>query len=108
MEAFGYINKLRVEQGLYPLEWSDWLYNKSIERGKDMYERDYFDHTTPEGYDLSMLYISENLAKGLGYYSREYLIKNYSHFYAIIINILYRKLAFLFEKFYNNNQKRLQ
>ncbi len=78
-EAFIYVNQLREEYGRKKISWNDNLYELAIFRAKDMYERNYFDHVTPEGkcvddfkaeYGLSRYNIAENVgAKYEGYSS---------------------------------------
>lgn len=48
-DAFEYVNQLREENGRDNLIWDDKVYNLAVFRSKDMYERNYFDHVTPEG-----------------------------------------------------------
>ncbi len=69
-EAFAYLNQLRKQNNRRPMEWDDKIYELAVSRSKDMYERNYFDHTTPEGkcvkdfkyvYGLDRYTIAENL-----------------------------------------------
>ncbi len=69
MEALDYLNKIRKQYGRSELKWDDGLHNLGIFRAKDMYERQYFDHVTPEGkcvkdfkadYGLAEYNIAEN------------------------------------------------
>jgi len=69
-EALDYINQLRQENNRLYLEWDDRLYNLAVAMSKDMYERNYFDHVTPEGkcvkdfkadYGLSEYTIADNV-----------------------------------------------
>lgn len=48
-EAFEYLNQLREKYGRNKLSWDDRAYNLAVARSKDMIERNYFDHVTPEG-----------------------------------------------------------
>ena len=48
-EGFSYVNILRNSYNKNNLNWDERAYNLAIDRAKDMYERDYFDHVTPEG-----------------------------------------------------------
>jgi uncharacterized protein YkwD len=47
--ALDYINKIRKENGRRALGWDDKLYELARFRAKDMYDRKYFDHVTPDG-----------------------------------------------------------
>ncbi|NUN11782.1 hypothetical protein HUU53_04010 [Candidatus Micrarchaeota archaeon] len=47
--AFNYVNQLRGQNGLQPLTWDEKAYELAVFRSKDMHERSYFDHVTPEG-----------------------------------------------------------
>lgn len=49
LEAFDYINEIRKENGRSELQWNDDLYELAMFRCKDMYDKKYFDHVTPEG-----------------------------------------------------------
>lgn len=68
-EATEYINQLREKYGRSELKWTEDIYNLALLRAKDMYDRSYFDHVTPEGkcvkdyasqYGLSSYNIAEN------------------------------------------------
>jgi len=84
MAAFEYINELRKENGKSEIIWDDGLYELAIFRTKDMYERNYFDHVTPEGtcvkdfksnYGLDEYTIAENVGaqmEGWNEYDMEY------------------------------------
>ncbi len=48
-DAFNYLNQLRKQNNRRTIEWDDKIYELAIARSKDMYEKNYFDHTTPEG-----------------------------------------------------------
>lgn len=48
-EALDYVNELRQQNGRSVLKWNDNLYQLGLFRAKDMYDRKYFDHVTPEG-----------------------------------------------------------
>jgi uncharacterized protein YkwD len=71
-EAFDKINSIRIENGKSKLVWDDKLYKLAEYRAKDMYERGYYSHITPEGKtvnDLADSYgiytdVGENLGKG--------------------------------------------
>lgn len=47
--TFEELNDLRAEKGLRKLEWDDRAYEMAISRSKDMEDRNYFSHLTPEG-----------------------------------------------------------
>lgn len=49
LEAFEYINSLRQMNGRAKITWDERAYSLAVDRSKDMYTRDYFDHVTPEG-----------------------------------------------------------
>ncbi|MBU2591126.1 MAG: CAP domain-containing protein, partial [Nitrospinae bacterium] len=76
-EALEYVNALRAQNGKGTLQWSDELYNLALFRAKDMSDRYYFDHVTPEGRCVNHFAsqfgvsssVAENLAKG--HYSRD-------------------------------------
>jgi uncharacterized protein YkwD len=48
-KAFAELNDLRAEKGLRILEWDDRAYEMAVSRSKDMADRNYFSHLTPEG-----------------------------------------------------------
>jgi len=48
-EAFDYLNQLRENYSRSKLAWDDRIYELAVFRSKDMYQRGYFDHVTPEG-----------------------------------------------------------
>jgi uncharacterized protein YkwD len=48
-KTFAELNDLRAEQGLRRLEWDNRAYEMAVSRSKDMEERNYFSHLTPEG-----------------------------------------------------------
>ncbi len=48
-DAFAYLNTIRESYGRGPLKWDDRIYELAVYRARDMYERHYFDHKTPEG-----------------------------------------------------------
>jgi len=48
-EAFDYVNTIRINNGRNKLKWDDRAYELAVDRSKDMFERNYFDHVTPEG-----------------------------------------------------------
>ena len=49
IEAFNYVNEMRVQKGLSKMKWDERAYTMAVERSKDMEERNYFSHKTPEG-----------------------------------------------------------
>jgi uncharacterized protein YkwD len=68
--AFDYLNTIREENNRTSLIWDERLYQLAVFRSQDIYERNYFDHVTPEGkcvkdfqaqYNLSGYTIAENL-----------------------------------------------
>ncbi len=72
IEAIEYLNEIRAKYNRKPIEWDERLYELALFRAKDMYERNYFDHVTPEGKCVEHFApefgihtsIAENLAKG--------------------------------------------
>lgn len=48
-EATEYVNQLRKQYGRNELKWNEDLYELAMFRTKDMYDRRYFDHVTPDG-----------------------------------------------------------
>ncbi len=69
IEATDYLNEIRAANGRNPVKWDERLYELAIYRTKDMYDRGYFDHVTPDGkcvkdfkgdYGLSDYNIAEN------------------------------------------------
>jgi len=75
-KAFDYVNEVRKENNRKPMLWDDNLYELAVERSKDMVERNYFDHVTPEGkcvkdfkaeYGFSNYNVAENCG-GMTYY----------------------------------------
>jgi uncharacterized protein YkwD len=50
------INDERRKDGLQPLQWDPALANIALSHSKDMAERDYFDHISPEGEDFADRY----------------------------------------------------
>ncbi len=49
MEVFNHLNELRSQKNLRTREWDERAYEMAVSRSKDMFERDYFSHRTPEG-----------------------------------------------------------
>lgn len=72
--AFDYINEIRSENGLRSINWDERAYKLALFRSKDMNDRNYFDHVSPEGkcvVNLKGEYgfsgsesLAENLAQG--------------------------------------------
>ncbi len=48
-KAFEYVNTLRKENDRDEIKWDERMYELAIFRTKDMHERKYFDHVTPDG-----------------------------------------------------------
>lgn len=81
LEASEYVNEIRKDYGRNELQWSDDLYELAMYRCKDMYNRKYFDHVTPDGkcvkdfksdYGLGGYTIAENAGAVMyGYYGDE-------------------------------------
>ena len=69
-EEFGYVNLLRNENGKKSLDWDERAYKLAVDRSKDMYERNYFDHVTPEG---ECVY---TMKKNYGFNSFEFVAEN--------------------------------
>jgi len=57
------INKKRRDNGLQPLTWDPQLANIALSHSRDMAERDYFDHVSPEGEDFADRYEENNYSK---------------------------------------------
>jgi uncharacterized protein YkwD len=70
MKTFDYLNELRRSERINSLEWDERAYNLAVARSKDMYERNYFDHVTPEGE------CAETMKTGYGFKNYEYLAEN--------------------------------
>jgi len=67
------VNKERANAGLSPLAEDSALSNMALDKAKDMYTNNYFDHTSPtygspfdmmKAYGISYSYAGENIAKG--------------------------------------------
>lgn len=69
-EAFQYVNQLRQSYGRSPLVWDERAYLLAVSRSKDMVERDYFDHVTPEGT------CAKDMKAHYGFQSSEFLPEN--------------------------------
>lgn len=48
IKSIKYINQIRAQNGKTPISHDSRVYLLALERSKDMYEYDYFDHTNPE------------------------------------------------------------
>lgn len=57
------INNKRRDNGLQPLTWDPQLANIALSHSRDMAERDYFDHVSPEGEDFADRYEENNYSK---------------------------------------------
>ena len=57
------INNKRRDSGLQPLTWDQQLANIALSHSRDMAERDYFDHVSPEGEDFADRYEDYNYSK---------------------------------------------
>jgi len=78
MEAFDYVNQLRKQHGKKTIMWDDNAYRLAVDRSKDMYENNYFDHTSPAGkcpanmkqdYNLGKYTLAENIGAQYSGYS---------------------------------------
>lgn len=49
LEAFNRLNDIRESYGRIRLEWDERAYNLAIAKSKDMFDRKYYDHVTPDG-----------------------------------------------------------
>ena len=68
--TFYRLNQIRSENGRKKIEWDERAYNLAIARAKDMYERNYFDHVTPEGE------CTDDFKKDYGFSNSEFLPEN--------------------------------
>jgi uncharacterized protein YkwD len=57
------INEERKKEGLKSLQWDQSLANIAFDHSKDMAERDYFDHVSPEGEDFADRYTEHQYRK---------------------------------------------
>ena len=87
-EATDYVNQLRKKYGRSELKWTEDIYNLALFRAKDMYDRKYFDHVTPEGkcvqdyksqYGLSSFNVAENAGAVTYSYSGNYNVDYVSY-----------------------------
>lgn len=67
--AFDKVNELRTSKDRRKMRWNDDVYEVALIRAKDMYDRNYFSHETPEGWDVGHYLgapwgYSENIAEG--------------------------------------------
>lgn len=69
-EAFNYLNEIRKNNGRRQLKWDDRAYKLAVARCKDMSERNYFDHVTPEGT------CAKDMKSEYGFKFREILAEN--------------------------------
>lgn len=56
----GLINKERANKGMSPLGWDDALADIGRKHSRDMAERNYFEHFSPEGHGFTYRYQKEN------------------------------------------------
>ena len=70
LETFAKLNKIRAQEGKKTILWDERAYNLSVARSKDMYDKEYFDHVTPEGK------CADDFKKGFGFKSNEYVAEN--------------------------------
>jgi uncharacterized protein YkwD len=78
-QTFDKLNDIRGDYGKNRISWNQKANEFAVARSKDMYERDYFDHVTPEGECANTMkssygfrsneYLAEN-AGGMSYYSK--------------------------------------
>lgn len=54
-KTFAELNDLRAEKGLRKLDWDNRAYEMAVSRSKDMSDRNYFSHLTPEGQCMQTL-----------------------------------------------------
>lgn len=54
-KTFNKLNDLRAEKGLSQMEWDNRAYDMAVSRSKDMSDRNYFSHLTPEGQCMQTL-----------------------------------------------------
>ncbi|MDP1693984.1 MAG: CAP domain-containing protein, partial [Candidatus Woesearchaeota archaeon] len=54
-KTFNKLNDLRTEKGLSQMEWDNRAYEMAVSRSKDMSDRNYFSHLTPEGQCMQTL-----------------------------------------------------
>lgn len=50
-KVFRFVNLEREKAGLKPYKWNEWVRNVAYNHSKDMAERDYYAHESPEGKD---------------------------------------------------------
>ncbi|MCW1297968.1 MAG: CAP domain-containing protein [Candidatus Parvarchaeota archaeon] len=94
-KAFDKINEIRYENGKSKLVWDDRLYELAKYRAKDMYDRGYYSHITPEGKTVNEIAdsygiytdVGENLGKG--YISPSEAIEGWMNSPAHKYNLLY-------------------
>jgi len=70
IETFNYLNDIRDSYGKNKIDWNEDAYKFAVDRSKDMYDRNYFDHVTPEGL------CAERMKGDYGFNSNEYLAEN--------------------------------
>ncbi|MBD3387928.1 MAG: hypothetical protein GF416_02665 [Candidatus Altiarchaeales archaeon] len=70
--AFEYLNSIRKGYSRTSIKWDERAYYLAVSRSKDMFEKGYFDHVTPEGTCVKDMkgdygfYSAENLAENIG------------------------------------------
>jgi len=63
-KTFAELNDLRAEKGLRRLAWDGRAYEMAVSRSKDMAERNYFSHLTPEGECMQTLKSNYRFSSG--------------------------------------------
>jgi|TARA_Y100000310_G_scaffold51440_1_gene47405 uncharacterized protein YkwD len=79
INTFNELNSVRVGYGKKQISWDNRAYELAVARSKDMYERNYFDHVTPEGtcvkdfkidYGFNSYEVLAENAGGMSYYGK--------------------------------------
>ncbi len=100
--VFDLTNEARIAEGLSPLLWSDELANVARAHSKDMHDRDYFNHTNPEGLSpfdrmnnagITFSHAAENIIAG--YNTAEDIVKGWLDSPGHRANILNPELEYL-------------
>lgn len=63
-KTFSELNDLRAEKGLRKIEWDNRAYEMAVSRSKDMADRNYFSHLTPEGECMQTLKSQYGISSG--------------------------------------------
>ncbi|MEK6917942.1 MAG: transglycosylase SLT domain-containing protein [Nanoarchaeota archaeon] len=71
VQAFDNLNDVRFSYGRKKLIWDERAYNLALAKSNDMYERNYYDHITPDG-----KYFFIDLKSKYGFVQTEYLAEN--------------------------------